>query len=189
MRGYAGTGRALAVIVRSNTNTCPNYRVPLLPETHDDEQCDKGCADDPRSLARSQRAASVAQKRRTMYFGGYTSKKQPVGKHALAESSRTMNSLAGKIGADSAQLQFARVTTRMMSDLYCRGALRSLPEEFNLAVNMSKHDALSAEFWRTYNIQEFRGSAFLREEEKERHGSALQRPIGKILPPCSTSRF
>ena len=69
-----------------------------------------------------------------------------------------------------------------MSDLYGRGALRSLPEEFNLAVNTNARDALSAEFWRTYNIQEFRGSAFLRELEKELHGTALQRPVNKVLP-------
>ena len=117
-----------------------------------------------------------------MYFGGYTSKKQPVGKHALAESSRTMHGLATRIAANSPYLQFLRVTTRMMSDLYGRGALRSLPEEFNLAVNMTSHDALNAEFWRTYCIQEFRGSAFLRELEKELHGAALQRPVNKVLP-------
>ena len=57
-----------------------------------------------------------------------------------------MHGLATRIAANSPYLQFLRVTTRMMSDLYGRGALRSLPEEFNLAVNMNAHDALSAEF-------------------------------------------
>ena len=105
-----------------------------------------------------------------------------MGKHALVQASRTLHSLASCISANGPYLQFLYVTTRMMSCLYGRGTLRSLPEEFNLAVNMKAHDALSAEFWRTYTIQDFRGSAFLRELEKELLASALHRPIGKVLP-------
>ena len=96
---FCGAGRALAVFLRSNSNTCPNYRMHSLKITHEDDPCDKGCADDPKNSLRTQRAASVAQKRRTMYFGGYASKKQPVGEHALMESSRTLNSLAERIHA------------------------------------------------------------------------------------------
>ena len=53
--------------------------------THGNELCDKGWADDPKTLLRIQRATAVAQKRRAMYFGGCASKKQPVGKHALIQ--------------------------------------------------------------------------------------------------------
>ena len=49
-------------------------------------------------------------------------------------------------------------------------------------MNMKAHDALSAEFWRTYNIQDLRGSAFLRELEKELLVSALHKSVGKVLP-------
>ena len=69
-----------------------------------------------------------------------------------------------------------------MSDLYGRGAVRSLPEEFNLAVNMIPFGELFAEFLRTYDIVEFRGSAFLHAVEKVLLGLALDRPIGKVLP-------
>ena len=69
-----------------------------------------------------------------------------------------------------------------MSDLYGRDALRSLPEEFNLAVNMKPFDELSADFLRTYDIVEFRGSAMLHALEKELLVPALDRPVGKVLP-------
>ena len=123
-----------------------------------------------------------------MYFRGDASKKQPFGKRALMECSRTLNSLAERIKADGPYLQFIRVTGRMMSDLRGRGAFRSLPEEFNLAVNMKPTDALSAEFMRTYDIIGFRGSSFLRELEKELLGPALDRPVGKVLPVRGVGR-
>ena len=69
-----------------------------------------------------------------------------------------------------------------MSDLYGRGALRSLPEEFKHADNMNSFDALFAEFLRTDDIVEFRGAAFLHALEKELLGRALDRPICKVLP-------
>ena len=55
-------------------------------------------------------------------------------------------------------------------------------KRFNLAVSMNGRDALSAEFWRAFNIREFRGSALLSEGEKVLHGATLQRPICKVLP-------
>ena len=45
-----GTAPAIAVCFRSNTNTAPNWRVPIVPETHDDEHCTRQCVQDPRIL-------------------------------------------------------------------------------------------------------------------------------------------
>ena len=60
----------------------------------------------------------------------------------------------------------------MLTDLYAKGTLRTLPEEFNLCTNMHHHDATSAEYLRSYQIREFNGSAFLalleREVDKQR---------------------
>ena len=36
-----------------------------------------------------------------------------------------------------------------------------MPEEFNLATNMHRHDATAAEFIRTFQIREFRGAPYL----------------------------
>ena len=35
----SGTTPSFAAVFRSNTHTQPNYRLPLLPGTHDDSQC------------------------------------------------------------------------------------------------------------------------------------------------------
>ena len=40
-----GSARILTSLLRSNTNTMPNYRVPILPETHD-ARCGQNCVDD-----------------------------------------------------------------------------------------------------------------------------------------------
>ena len=42
----SGTTPAFAVLFRSNSHTAPNYRLPLLAETHDDTQCpSKACTE------------------------------------------------------------------------------------------------------------------------------------------------
>lgn len=83
------------------------------------------------------------------------------------ESSRTLNSIAEHIKLNGPCLQFMHVTTRIMSDLFGRGALRRLPEAFNVAVYMKPFDAVSAEFLRIYDIIEFRAPSTIRELEKE----------------------
>ena len=40
-----GSARILTALFRSNTNTMPNYRVPILPNTHD-ARCEENCVDD-----------------------------------------------------------------------------------------------------------------------------------------------
>lgn len=61
----------------------PELPCAFFKITHEDDLCDKGRTDDPTSLLRAQRAASVTQKRRTMYVGGYASKKKTCRKARL----------------------------------------------------------------------------------------------------------
>lgn len=145
-----GSGRPLTAMFGSNTNTMPNYRVPVLPCTHD-PNCTAGCLKDVRLLHKLSMIISKAAKTTTGYFGGYTSKRQPVGKYELAQSARTLNLLAEKMKGCTAYRQFCRVTSRMMSDLYGKGTCRTLPEEFNLTTNMLRHDTTAAEFLRSYS--------------------------------------
>jgi len=155
-----GSARIMTALVRSNTNTMPNYRVPIIDSTHDPE-CEADCLKDDTMLRRLASAISKAAKATTGYFGGYTAKCQPVGKYELDQCARTLNLLAHKIKGDAAYLQFVRVTSRMMTDLYGKGICRTMPEEFNLSTNMHKHDCTAAEFLRTYQTREFRGAQYL----------------------------
>ena len=65
----SGTTPAFAVIFRSNTHTLPNYRIPIIPETHEDDMCHskacRGAMQDPKEKNtwqrwHSERVASVA---------------------------------------------------------------------------------------------------------------------------------
>jgi len=176
-----GSARILTALVRSNTNTMPNYRVPILPCTHD-AQCQENCVTDEAMMQRLCLAASRAAKQTTGYFGGYTSKRQPVGKYELEQSARTLNLLAEKIKGSPPYVQFMRVTSRMMTDLYGKGTLRAMSEEFNLSSNMNRQDATAAEFLRTYQIREFRGSPLLFALENEMQAESKGRMAYCVMP-------
>ena len=175
-----GSARILTATFRSNTNTVPNYRVPIMPETHD-EDCKSECLKDENMLQRLCVAASKAAKATTGYFGGYTSKRQPVGKYELDQCCRTLNLLAHKIRALPSYKQFLRVSSRVMTDLYGKGTLRTLPEEFNLASNMHRQDSTAAEFPRSYQVTEFRGNVYLNLLER-----CLKSPSSFTFPLSST---
>jgi len=155
-----GSARVMTALFRSNTNTMPNYRVPIMDGTHDPD-CTEDCLKDETMLRRLASAIAKAAKATTGYFGGYTAKYQPVGQYELDQCARTLNLLAHKIKNKSPYAQFVRVTSRLMTDLYGKGICRTLPEEFNLSTNMHKHDSTAAEFLRTYEAREFRGAPYL----------------------------
>ena len=79
----SGTTPSFAVLFRSNSYTLPNFRVPLLPETHEDECCkSRSCREhvsNPKNLKAMSKLAQRAQREATGYYCGYTFKRQPVG--------------------------------------------------------------------------------------------------------------
>ena len=71
----------------------------------------------------------------------------------------------------------------MMTDLYGKGTLRTMPEMFNLTTNMHRRDATAAEFLRTYQIREFRGSPLLQALENEMQAESKGRVAYCVIPP------
>ena len=69
----SGTAPAFAVIFRDNTHTGPNYRVPLLHQTHDPE-CNADCLS-KHTNRRMTVAAQRAQRNTTGYHTGYIQKR------------------------------------------------------------------------------------------------------------------
>ena len=67
-----GTAPGFAVCFRSNTNTMPNFRVPITSATHDDENCKMHCVSTAGALRRLCRIASRAGKQTTGCFASYT---------------------------------------------------------------------------------------------------------------------
>ena len=163
-RWRSGAARAMAAFLRHNTHTGPNYRVPLLQQTHDPE-CKHDCLS-KHSLETMVRAAQRAQRNTTGYYTGYIQKRQPVGKFELRQASMNLRFLANTIKHRSNRQQYHHVANRMLGDLEFRGHARPAIEEFNLAANHDSSDVTKAEFLRTFATDTFLGAELLRREEQ-----------------------
>ena len=166
----SGTARALAVIFRSNTHTQPNYRVPLLPQTHDDTNCAKNCCADERFIGKVAKVGQRAQREATGYYCGYTFKRQPIGRFALEATSQTLNFVEASLKDRTPGQQWNRVSNRVLQDLQHRCMVRPSTEEFNLATNVHEHDVTAAEFVRSFQSVDFNGRHLLRRLEAENKG-------------------
>ena len=140
-------------LANDNTHTGPNYRVPLMKETHDPD-CKGDCLQ-KHSLQKMVRAAQRAQRNTTGYYTGYIQKRQPVGKFELRQASMNLRFLAKTIQHRSNRQQYHHVANRMLGDLEFRGHARPATEEFNLAANHDSSDVTKAEFLRTLRSQIF----------------------------------
>ena len=178
----SGTTPAFAAVFRSNTNTSPNFRLPITEKTHD-PACSKRCVEAFTSLARICRVAQRAQRQMTGYFAGYTAKRQPVGSYELDIARKSFTYLRNKMIGERPPEQWARMTNKILSDLEGRGTMRTAPEDFNLAINAHEHDAKNAEFTRTYRSIDFPGFLFLQREDVERQSQAAKTKVVTRLPP------
>ena len=143
----------MAVFFRDNTHTGPDYRAPLMKETHDPD-CKGDCLQ-KHSLPKMVRAAQRAQLNTTGYFTGYIQKRQPIGKVELRQASMNLRVLAKTIQHRSNRQQYHHVANRMLGDLEFRGHARPATEEFNLAANHDSSDVTKAEFLRTFPSTSF----------------------------------
>ena len=162
---FSGTMPPFAVVFRHNTHTAPNYRVPMLPQTHDPE-CNNDCLK-KHTVARMTAAAQRGQRNSTGYYSGYIQKRQPVGKFALRQAARNLQSLPQSIAQRSYTQQYHHVACRMLGDLEYRGHVRPATEESNLAANYKEKDVCFAEFIRTFETQAFYGGSLLQRSRRE----------------------
>ena len=156
----------MAAFLRHNTHTGPNYRVPLLQETHD-ATCTADCLE-KHSVVQMAAAAQRAQRNTTGYYNGYIQKRQLVGKFELRQASMNLRCLAKTIQHRSNRQQYHHVANRILGDLEFRGHARPATEEFNLATNHHGNDVMKAEFLRTFPSKLFKGGELLRREEQLR---------------------
>ena len=98
---------------------------------------------------------------------GYFHKPQPVGRYELERCTRTMGLLRPQLEPNVPAVQLAQVTNRMLSDLECRGTMRTAPETCNLNAYLDDKDVLATEFMRTYRSVVFPGGAFVYRLEME----------------------
>ena len=97
----SGTTPAFAAVFRSNTHTLPNYRAPIIPETHDNELCQsrtcQAAMQDSKEPKRMAKMAQRACRECTRYHSGYTFKRQPIGAKYVNAAAETLNYLNAKM--------------------------------------------------------------------------------------------
>ena len=185
---FASTCALLAHVTRSNTNVQCNYRVPLMPCTHDKDCKSESCT----KLISKRRLCLLAQramKQMNGYFGGYISKKQKIGQFELKKSVSTLPLLQEKLearGLQSASAQLAHVVNRMFTTLESKGILRVATEEFLLSSRYKPHDQLAAEFIRTFRSRNFPGKFFIERYEALCRGTTID--VRVLLPKNAAGR-
>ena len=181
----SGTAPAFAVLFRSNSHTAPNYRVPLMAKTHDDEACpSKTCAAwarDPKTSKILSKLAQRAQREATGYYCGYTFKRQPVGTKYLRTIGESLNYMTAGMQDKTSGQKWHRITHRILTEFQHRIVARTAPEEWNLASRWHDQDPTVAEFMRTYMSAEFPGGQLVQRLEMEEK-QLEQRDWQKVLP-------
>ena len=181
----SGSGRAYAVIFRHNTHKGPNYRVPLLPSTHDPE-CKANCLEKHATKTMTA-AAQRAQRNTTGYYTGYIHKVQRVGKFSLRQATRNLKSLSSSIEQRTQAQQFHHVANRLLGDLEYRGHVRPATEECNLAGNHHANDVYFAEFIRSFQSSTFHGNQLLQRLRSEINSDGSTR-VYKLRTPFPGTR-
>ena len=101
------------------------------------------------------------------YFGGYTSKMQPIG---ARETQQLREAAQRKIEAEKTQgvaKDFQKYVRRMVKDLEMKGTIRTAVESINLSLHANHHDVLMAECIRTFPTVTFPAALLLKREEIE----------------------
>ena len=183
----SGTTPSFAAGFGSNTHTLPNWRLPPVPEIHDDSLCaSRKCRlsmGTEREKKITAKVAQRAQRQCTGYYCGYTFKVQPVGRKFLRLASQTLNYLLHTMEKKTPGQQWHRATHRMLTDLQHRCMRRTAPEEWNLATNYNEQDVTAAEFIRTYQSIAFTGKRLLEKEEAAKKNQTST--CMKVVPPLS----
>jgi hypothetical protein len=163
----SGTALGFTSLLRCNTNTTPNFRLPITSLTHDDD-CKRRCVShQDRTLRRICMVLQLAQTRTTGYFTGYSTKTQPVGMHEMKAAAQCADQLQHDVEGDSTARQAYRFQNRFLSDLEGRGVLRTATETCNLAANQDDQDVKRAEFITTYRTVTFNGRQLVQRFEAE----------------------
>jgi hypothetical protein len=163
----SGTALGFTSLLRCNTNTTPNFRLPITLLTHDDD-CKRRCVShQEKTLRRICMLLQLAQTRTTGYFTGYSTKTQPVGMHEMKAAARCADQLQHDVEGDSTARQLYRFANRTLSDLECRGVVRTATETCNLAANQDDQDVKRAEFITTYRTVSFQGRRLVKRFDEE----------------------
>ena len=101
------------------------------------------------------------------YFGGYTSKMQPIGER---ETQQLRNAAQRRVDCEPSEgreRDFQKSVRRLVKDLEMKGTIRTAVESANLSLYAKNKDILKAECIRTFPHVNFPASLLLKREEIE----------------------
>ena len=175
----SGTIPSFAAGFRSNTHSLPNWRLPALPETHNDKLCkSKKCAahvTSGKDIKVMAKLAQRVQRQCTGYYCGYTFKAQPIGRKFLRLVGESLSYLEPTLSEKTAGQRWHRVTHRILTDFQHRCMRRTAAEEWNLATNYHDQDVTNAEFFISYTLIEFNGKQLVRRLQMEQKANTNQK--------------
>ena len=160
----SGTMHAFTLMFMGNSHTGINFRIPLLPETHD-PACDRNCLE-TKTLQRLQRLMQHAAKKATQYFTGYLQKPQPLGRKELQQAAKHLSYLDITPAKGAEAKHYRKVLHRVCGDLEFRCSVRPLTEEVMLASFWDGDEPTSAECIRSFAVVPFVGCEWIAQYDK-----------------------
>ena len=161
--------RALVAFTADNADVKFPFRVPIQKETHDTSLMDikrhPSCGSrNPFDQALDMQAVMAAI---AGYFGGYTSKMQPIGERQIKQLREAIERKVAGDKSQGAARDFKVYAQRLIKDLELKGMIRTAVEGVNLSLHWNDPDILAAECIRTFPTVTFPASLLLRREEAE----------------------
>ena len=143
--------------------------------------------DQPKTMRRQSVMAALAG-----YFGGYTSKMQPIGE---SETKQLREAAQRRVAGEASEGQakyFNKYVRRMLKDLEMRGTIRTSAETTNLSLHANNSDVLKGECIRTFPHVNFPASLLLKREEIETllspYEMLLPNSMERVSPPTSQNK-
>ena len=174
--------RALIAFTADNADVKFPFRVPIQEETHEvllfDIKRHPNCGSrDPLDQALDMQAvmATIAG-----YFGGYTSKMQPIGERQIKQLREAIERRVAGNKSHGAAQDFKLYARRLVKDLELKGTIRTAVEGVNLSLHWNEPDILAAECIRTFPTVTFPATLLLKREEAEtkKQGGVQKKELG-----------
>ena len=183
--------RALVAFTAENADVKFPFRVPIQQETHEvllfDIQRHPQCGSrDPLDQALDMQSVMAAI---AGYFGGYTSKMQPIGERQVQQIREATERKVQGEPSRGAAADFQKYARRLVKDLELKGTVRTAVEGINRSLHwQDESDILAAECIRTFPTVTFPATLLLKREEAETNKQSGMQKKGMEKKEVSTGQ-
>ena len=161
---YNGTSPALTAFLHTNSDVQLPYRFGITAETHSDQHCIAGCVGKV-NVDEVNEALQCAQDAQAGYACDYQNKRAARCCNEVKECMKGHKRLAQSLENQRPAYHGKRHVTRLCSDAYGRGMVRSNQESTNLRVSGRDDNVTSAESFHTASFVNFPGRDLTRWRE------------------------